>query len=53
MTATVTPFEIVFEYYKDGVLAKWRISRVDGAAEMSDFHRIYRDTCAKAEGAKF
>jgi hypothetical protein len=53
MRATVTPFEIVFEYYKDGHGAKWRISRIDGAAEMSDHYRIYRGTCVKAEGAKF
>jgi hypothetical protein len=52
-SATVTPFGIVFEYYKEGHFAKWRISRTDGTAEMSDFHRIYRGTCAKAEGAKF
>lgn len=53
MSATVTPFEIVFKYYEDGHLAKWRISRTDGAAEMSDFHRIYRGSCVKADGAKF
>lgn len=53
LSATVTPFEIVFEYYKDGHLAKWRISRTDGVAEMSDFHRIYRGSCVKADGAKF
>ena len=52
-SATVTPFEIVFDYYKDGQFAKWRISRTDGTAEMSDLHRIYRGTCVKAEGAKF
>lgn len=53
MSATVTPFEIVFKYYEDGHLAKWRISRTDGAAELSDFHRIYRGACVKADGVKF
>ena len=53
ISATVTPFEIVFEYYKDGHLAKWRISRTDGTAEMSDFNRVYRGTCTKADEAKF
>ena len=53
VSATITPFEIVFKYYEDGHLAKWRISRIDGAAEMSDFYHIYRGTCVKAEGAKF
>ena len=53
VSATITPFEIVFKYYEDGHLAKWPISRIDGAAEMSDFYHIYRGTCVKAEGAKF
>lgn len=53
LSATVTPFEIVFDYYKDGVGAKWRISRTDGTAEMSDFYRIYRGSCGKADGVKF
>ena len=53
LSATVTPFEVVFDYYKDGTGAKWRISRTDGTAEMSDYYRIYRGTCVKAEGAKF
>src|SRR5262249_39279878 len=51
--ATVTPFEISFEYYKQSQFAKWRISRTDGAAEMSDGYHIYRGTCTKAEGIKF
>jgi hypothetical protein len=51
--ATITPFEIVFEYYKDGNKAHWRISRTDGSAQMSDFYRIYRGTCVKADGAQF
>lgn len=53
VTATITPFEIVFDYYKDGHGAKWRISRTDGTAEMSDYRRIYRGTCVKADGAQF
>lgn len=53
MDATITPFEIVFKYYKSGTLAEWRISRTDGTAEMKDFGRIYRGSCTKAEGTKF
>src|SRR5262245_33588031 len=30
VSASVTPFEILFEYYKGGHFASWRISRLDG-----------------------
>jgi len=54
MSATVTPFELVFDYYKDGHSAKWRISRTDGAAEFTSQYRyIYRGTCEKADSVKF
>lgn len=53
ISATVTPFEIVFDYYHDGHSVKWRISRTNGAAHMSTVSNLYLGTCSKAEVAKF